>query len=57
MSFLTIALTTTKKVAPPEKLPDIARPDAMSWFSGWWHGIAVGLVSGAGIGVMLAKAF
>jgi hypothetical protein len=57
MNFITIALTTSKRMPPPAPQPDITRPDAVSWFSGWWHGIAVGTVIGAGIGVMLAKAF
>lgn len=55
MRILTVAFTSTKRIAPPVKLPDIARPDAVSWFSGWWHGIAVGVIAGAGLGVTLSS--
>lgn len=41
--------------ARPEKpleakpLPDLEHREALSWFSGWWHGICVGAVIGAGL--------
>ena len=55
MNFLTVTLTTAKKMPPPAKLPDIAREDAVSWFDGWWAGICVGCIIGTGIGVLLAS--
>lgn len=30
-------------------LPDLEHREAGSWFSGWWHGICVGAVIGAGL--------
>lgn len=30
-------------------LPDLEHREASSWFSGWWHGVAVGAVIGAGL--------
>lgn len=55
MNFLTIAFTTTKKKTPPKMLPDITRAEAQSWFDGWWAGIAVGFVCGAGVGALLVR--
>lgn len=34
-------------------LPDLESREASSWFAGWWHGIAVGSVIGAGLTVVL----
>lgn len=57
MNFLTIAVTTTKKQPTPSLLPDVSRGEAQSWFSGWWAGISVGFVCGAGVGVLLHTLF
>lgn len=34
-------------------LPDLEQREAASFFEGWWHGIAVGSVIGAGLTVVL----
>ena len=54
--------TTTRLIKParramartlrgPQPLPEVQseRAEAVAWFAGWWHGIAVGLVCGAGL--------
>jgi len=44
------------KPAKPLKakpLPDLEQREASSWFSGWWHGVAVGSVIGTGLTVVL----
>jgi hypothetical protein len=42
-----------QRLAKPGPLPDVARGDAQSWFNGWWCGIAVGAVNGAGLVALL----
>ena len=51
-------MTTTRLIKPartalrgPAPLPEVQseRAEAVAWFAGWWHGIAVGLVCGAGL--------
>lgn len=53
MSFLTITLTRIKKLPKYQPLPQVDAASAAEWFSGWWHGIAVGAVIGIGIGALL----
>lgn len=55
MTFLTIHLTRIKRMAQPAPLPDVTRGEAVSFFSGMWHGIALGVVTGAGAAVLLLK--
>jgi hypothetical protein len=54
MISINLLSTPTPKKAPPTRLPDVTRGEAQSWFSGWWHGIAVGAVCGVAVGVVLA---
>lgn len=53
MAFLTIHLTRIKRLSSPEPLPDVTRGEAVSFFSGMWHGVALGCVIGAGAAVLL----
>lgn len=43
-----------KRLRKAEPLPQVecTEADARNWFSGWWHGIAVGTVIGAGFAVV-----
>jgi hypothetical protein len=36
-------------------LPSTDEIEAVSWFSGWWHGIAVGGVIGAALAAILIR--
>ena len=38
--------------AAPLPLVECNESEARNWFSGWWHGIAVGTVIGAGFAVV-----
>jgi hypothetical protein len=42
---------TSNRLSPPAELPDVTinRAMAREFFSGWWAGIAVGAVIGAGV--------
>lgn len=44
-----------KRLRKAEPLPllQCTELEARNWFSGWWHGIAVGMVIGAGCAVVL----
>lgn len=55
MNFLTIAFTRVKPLPQPEALPTVTQAQAAEWFLGWWHGIVVGTVIGAGLMVMFLK--
>lgn len=55
MTFLTIHMTRIKRLAHPEPLPEISYSEAVSWFSGWWCGIAIGVVCGAGIAALVLQ--
>jgi hypothetical protein len=55
MNFLTIAFTRVQRLRQPEALPTVTQAQAEEWFRGWWHGIAVGSIIGAGLMVMFLK--
>lgn len=55
MAFLTIHLTRIKRLSSPAPLPDVTRGEAVSFFSGMWHGVALGCVTGAGAAVLILK--
>lgn len=55
MNFLTIAITRVQRIAPPKPLPTVTKGEAHSWFSGFWHGIALGAVIGAAIAALFIK--
>lgn len=39
------------------ELPNVecSKAEAKSWFSGWWHGIAIGFVIGLGAAVVVLR--
>jgi len=41
------------KPKPRASLPTVESTEAQSWFSGWWHGLPVGAVIGAGVVAVL----
>lgn len=55
MTLMNITVTRIKRLASAPPLPTISKADAQSWFSGWWHGIAVGIVIGGGIAAVAVK--
>lgn len=57
MSQILITFTRTHRLPMPKPLPVVTEQEARQWFSGWWNGIAIGLVSGVGIGVLSAGVF
>lgn len=46
----------TTHLKAPGPLPEVSAPkaQAVEFFRGWWAGISVGLVIGAGVAVVLA---
>lgn len=48
--------TEHPRLAPPAPLPDLTteRDEAVSWFSGMWHGIGLGVLIGAAAVYLLA---
>lgn len=40
-------------IRPRDRMPDLEQREAVSWFDGWWTGIAVGSVIGTGLTVVL----
>lgn len=57
--------TTTRLIKPartalrgPEPLPEVQseRAEAVAWFAGMWHGIAMGTVIGAGVMALFLEA-
>lgn len=55
MTHLNITITRAQPLAPPAPLPDVTRAEAQSWFSGWWHGLAVGAVTGLALGYLVVS--
>lgn len=55
MNFITIAFTRVRRLPKPLPMPDLrgTKAEATAFFSGWWHGIAVGAVIGAGLVVVI----
>jgi hypothetical protein len=41
------------KKAAPLPVVECSEMEARQFFSGWWHGIAIGFVIGAGLAVVL----
>lgn len=38
----------------PTQLPNVEHADARVFFEGWWNGIAIGFICGAGLTVFFA---
>ena len=55
MNHLTVTLTRAQRLKQPEPLPEVSQAEAASWFSGWWHGIAVGAVIGLAVGGLVVQ--
>jgi hypothetical protein len=55
--MLTIAFTRIKRLSKPQDLPAVDQAAAAEWFSGWWHGLAVGATSGIAVCVIFFKHF
>ena len=55
VNMITIAFTRAQRLQVPDKLPDVTRSEAASWFSGWWHGIGVGAVLGFSLGALVVR--
>jgi len=44
-----------KQLRPRSDLPNIEAVEQKAWREGWWHALPVGIVTGAGIAVILLK--
>lgn len=57
MSWLTISFTRAPRLSAPEPLPEITETPRQAFLAGWWGGILVGMVLGAGLVVLALHAF
>lgn len=57
MKQILVTFTRTHRLPMPKPLPVVTEQEAREWFSGLWHGVALGLVIGAAFGVLLAGVF
>jgi hypothetical protein len=55
MKQVLVTFTRTQRLPMPQPLPVVTEPEARQWFNGWWHGLAVGVITGMGIGVLMSK--
>lgn len=56
MSWLTVSFTRSPRLPAPEPLPEITETPRQAFLAGWWGGICVGSVIGAGLIVMALSA-
>lgn len=56
MNALHITFTRTARMPAPEPLPEITETPRQAFLAGWWGGILVGMVLGAGVMVLVLHA-